>query len=74
MVDVWERWEQARAVSKDHLDARLAQLQAELLQFKVDLIERMDAQHADVLGKLHQQTAWIVGSLVLGVLANHFWR
>ena len=56
VVDVLERWERERVVTREYLDARLAEY------------------YGKISDKLQEQTRWIVGAVILGVVLQHFWK
>jgi hypothetical protein len=89
VVDVLERWERERVVTREYLDARLAEyygkisdrLQAQTeaignkLQAQTESIaNKLQAQTESVANKLHAQTLWIAGTVALGVIVQHIWK
>ena len=81
VVDVLEVWVQERAVTRDYLDARLAELKADLRQefgalskemdgLKVDLLKEIGTVRTDLGNAKGDLTRWVVtvGFLVQGLL------
>ena len=67
VVDVLERWERERVVTREYLDARLAEYYG-----KVEA--RLNEHYNKFSDKLQTQTNWIIGAVVLGALVQHFWK
>jgi hypothetical protein len=63
VVDVLERWEKDRVVTRDYLDLRLAQTELKLAELEKKLY-RMEARIYGGIGTM----------LVVAVLVQHFWR
>lgn len=74
VVDVLEVWGQERAVTKDYLDARLAELKADLRKGIGDLRAEFGILRSDVEAKLRGHLIWIISVIVLGVIVQHWWR
>lgn len=75
VVDVLEVWGQERAVTKDYLDARLAELKKADLRKEIgDLRAEFGVLRSDVEAKLRGHLIWITSVNVLGVIVQHWWR
>lgn len=78
LVDVLERWERERVVTREYLDARLAEYHGKIsdrLQAQTEAIaNKLQAQTETIANKLQAQTIWIAGTVALGVVVQHIWK